>query len=121
MPDAAGHAARRRDVMLARTRRVSLGIAASAAVASIGLGAVLAREIPGHHALAASVRPGPAQQQPAQQGSARAGVPGTPAPAGGTPAQQPSAAPQPAQRLSQPPQAPAPAQTAPPHATSGGS
>jgi hypothetical protein len=92
--------------MLARARKVSLCVAAGAAAASVGLGAVFARELPGHHALTTSVHPGTAQQS---SGPA------------GTGTQQPAGAPQPAQHLTPPQQAPAPAPAAPSQATSGGS
>lgn len=112
-PDSAGYAARRRDFMLAQTRKLSWCIAAGAATASIVLGAAFARELPGHHHVAAAgTQSGAAQQGPRQSGSAPADQPSAPAAHSHAPAQQ----------LAPPKQAPATAPPAPqPQVTSGGS
>jgi hypothetical protein len=57
MPLTAGHAVRRRDERLSRTRRVSLWVAGGAAAASLGLGAAFAHALPGHRTAAAGARP----------------------------------------------------------------
>jgi hypothetical protein len=86
MPLPAKDAARRRDLMLARTRRLSVWLAGSAAAASIGLGTAFACTLPGHHAPAAS-----AQQGAGTQPGAR--TPATPLPRGQQPAGPPPASP----------------------------
>jgi hypothetical protein len=114
-PEAARYAARRRDLWLTQTRKLTQYVAVGAAAVSIGLGAVFAHDLPGHRSFTARTG-GPA----VQQGSARPASPGAApqhqGPAGSTPASAPGQG----QHLSQPPQAPAPAPAAP-QVTSGGS
>lgn len=107
MPLSAGHASRRRDQRLARTRRISLWLAGGAAAASLGLGTAFARDLPGHHAPGAGTQPAGAagtQPQPARPPTTQ---PGTAPSSGPT-------------HLAQPAQPPATTPAAP-QATSGGS
>ncbi len=75
MPLPAGDAIRRRDQVLARTRRASRWITAVAIAASVGIGGAVAHALPGRHpaAQAATAR-GPARrsgEQRAGQGTGR--------------------------------------------------
>jgi hypothetical protein len=112
MPEPTAHAARRRDARLAQRRKLSQCMVVGAAVASIGLGAAFARELPGHHGLAAGTHTGAAQPGSTQPGATQPGTAGS---------QSPAAAPAPSSGLSQPSQAPATSPAAPPQVTSGGS
>ena len=115
MPLSAGHAVRRRDERLSRTRKMSLWVAGGAAAASLGLGTAFAHALPGHRAAASGAQPGrPGSGQ--QNGAGPAGN------GAGQPAASPSAAPA---RISHhslaPPQQPPATTQAPPQTTSGGS
>ena len=115
MPPIDDHAVRRRDQWLARTRRVSLWVAAGAAAASLGLGTAFAHALPGHRGPAAGAQPGAAAGHPPQGTQPRSTQPP------GTGATGSPAAPSPAAtHLTQPAQPPA-TTAAPPQATSGGS
>jgi hypothetical protein len=109
MPQSAGHAVRRRDERLSRTRRVSLWVAGGAAAASLGLGTAFAHALPGHRTTAAGARSSGAGQVQSGTGQAAPGSPAVPARHHGH-----------KQNLSPPPQPPATTQ-APPQAISGGS
>jgi hypothetical protein len=117
MPLSAGHAVRRRDERLSRTRQISRWVAGAAAVASLGLGTAFAHALPGHRAAAS-------EPQPASTGSGQQNGAGPASNGAGQPAASPSVAParQHARRhaLAPPPQPPAATQ-APPQTTSGGS
>ena len=110
MPLSAGHAVRRRDERLSRTRKMSLWVAGGAAAASLGLGTAFAHALPGHGAAASGAQPaGPGSGQ--QNGT-------------GQPAASPSAGP--ARQHARhhnlaPPQQPPATTQAPPQTTSGGS
>ena len=116
MPLTAGHAVRRRDERLRRTRRVSLWVAGGAAAASLGLGTAFAHALPGYRTAASGApstgtgqfQPGSGQVQP---GPGRA-APSTAAPAGHHHGHR--------QGLAPPQQPPATTQ-APPQTVSGGS
>jgi len=130
MPQPADHAAQRRDLRLARTRRVSLWVAGGAAAASLGLGTAFAHDLPGHHAAAAITQPaapaGPGSQNTRPQGQAspepgRSGAAAVPSPPAQKPAGGAATGPSPVPtRLSQPPQPPA-TTPAPAQTVSGGS
>jgi hypothetical protein len=91
MRTALQNAISRRDDRLARTRRLSVGIAAGATVASVGLAVVLGTSIPGR---AASVTTRtPATSRPAGPGSADPGRPGTGRPGTGRPGLTPPSQP----------------------------
>ena len=117
MPLSAGHAVRRRDERLSRTRRMSLWVAGGAAAASLGLGTAFAQALPGHRAAASGAQPaGPGSGQQSGAGPAGNGA--------GQPAASPSAAP--ARQHARyhnlaPPQQPPATTQAPPQTTSGGS
>lgn len=117
MPLSAGHAVRRRDERLSRTRRMSLWVAGGAAAASLGLGTAFAHALPGHRAAASGAQPaGPGSGQQSGAGPAGNGA--------GQPAASPSAAP--ARQHARhhnlaPPQQPPATTQAPPQTTSGGS
>jgi hypothetical protein len=87
MPLPAEDAARRRDLTLARTRRLSLWVAGSAAAAAIGLGMAFADALPGHHAPVASAQPGAGQPAATQS---RGTPPASPRPASSGHLAQPS-------------------------------
>jgi hypothetical protein len=111
MPQSAGHAIRRRDERLSRTRRVSVWVAGGAAAASLGLGTAFAHAVPGHRTAATGA-------QPTGTGQGHNGT-GQAASSGGTaPARHHGHR----HTLAPPQQAPAPAATqAPPQTVSGGS
>jgi len=111
MPQSAGHAVRRRDERLSRTRRVSLWVAGGAAAASLGLGTAFAHALPGHRTTAAGARSSGAGQVQSGTGQAAPGSPAAPAGHHGHGHKQ---------NLSPPQQPPATTQ-APPQTTSGGS
>jgi hypothetical protein len=116
MPLTAGHAVRRRDERLWRTRRVSLWVAGGAAAASLGLGTAFAHALPGHRTAAAGAQPAGAGQVQRGAGQVQPG-------AGQT---APSSAAAPARRHGHrqslvPPQQPPATTQAPPQAVSGGS
>jgi hypothetical protein len=127
MSQPADHAAHRRDLRLARTRRISLWVAGGAAAASLGLGTAFAHDLPGRHSPAAGAPPGapanPAQQQgthpspePGGSGAASYQTPSPPRPAGGA-----ATDPSPARAHLSPPQQPPATTPAPAQTVSGGS
>jgi hypothetical protein len=119
MPQSAGHAVRRRDERLSRTRRVSLWVAGGAAAASLGLGTAFAQALPGHRAAASGAQPASSGQGQGgtSQGGTSQGQGGS-----GQPTASPSAAPARHHHHSlAPPQQPPATTQAPPQTTSGGS
>ncbi len=122
MPLSAGHAVRRRDERLSRTRKMSLWVAGGAAAASLGLGTAFAHALPGHRAAASGAQPaGPAPVSRTGPDSRTGPAAGNGA---GQPAASPSAAParqHPRHHNLAPPQQPPATTQAPPQTTSGGS
>ncbi len=130
MPLTAGHAVRRRDERLWRTRRVSLWVAGGAAAASLGLGTAFAHALPGHRTAAAGAQPAGAGQVQRGAGQVQRGAGQVQRGAGqvqrGAGQAAPSSAAAPARRHGHrqglaPPQQPPATTQAPPQTVSGGS